>query len=136
MSRAFFVSAILAILAGCHLPDEQTALKPLPQDVTPQPYAELVARARVLVESANKAFYDNKWLDLEDAAKGMETTAKFLVKASDVPARHQVKLAVEAGDLGREAGKLASAAKAHEVQPIIDSLQKINLKVRELRPED
>src|SRR5262249_55519468 len=123
-------------IAGCALPPEQVPLKPLPENGPPQAYADLITRARVQATAANEAFYVNRWTDLEDAAKGLEQTARFLSKATEVPAKHKDTLAVEAGDLGKEAGKLREAAKAQEVKQATEALQRIHLKVRELRPDD
>ncbi len=136
MNRARFTALFLFALAGCQLPPERVPLKPLPEDGPPQPYADLVGRARVQATAANEAFYINKWSDLEDAAKGLELTARVLGKATEVPAKHKDTLPVEAGDLGKEAVRLREAAKAQEVRQTTEALQRINLKVRELRPED
>ena len=136
MRRAFVPALFLLTFLGCALPPEQVPIKPLPEDGPPLPYADLVTRARAQATSANEAFYVNNWTDLEEAARGLEQTARFLGKATDVPARHKDTLPVEAGDLGKEAGKLRTAAKGQEVKPANDALQRINLKVRELRPEE
>ena len=47
-----------------------------------------------------------------------------------------VWLPMEAGDLGKDALKLREAAKAQDVRQTTETLQRIHLKVRELRPED
>jgi hypothetical protein len=99
------------------------------------PYADLVARARAQASAANEAFYVNSWDDLETAAKGLEQTAHVLTKALNVPARHKDILAVEAGDLGREATSLRDAARAKEAAQATTALQRIHLKIRELRPD-
>src|SRR5262249_35887225 len=78
-------------------------------------------------------FYVNKWADLDDAARGLEQTARFFTKATDVPPKLKDILPVAAGDLGKEAGKLREAAKAQDPKLANESLQRINLKIRELR---
>ena len=108
----------------------------MPEDGPPQAYADLVARARAQATAANEAFYINNWPDLEDAAKGLELTARVLGKAADVPAKHKNTLPIEAGDLGKDALKLREAAKVQDVRQATETLQRIHLKVRELRPED
>jgi hypothetical protein len=135
MGRAFYASLLL-FLIGCQLPPEQLALKPLPEDGPPQPYADLIARARLQATAANEAFYVNRWSDLEDAAKALEQTARFLPKAADLPAKRKDAIPKDADYLGAEAGKLREAAKAQEVKSANELLQHINLKVRELRPEN
>lgn len=136
MNRALCFSLFLLSVAGCQLPPEVAAVKPLAEDGPPQPYVELVSRARSQAKAANEAFYINRWSDLEDAARGLEQTARFLGKATDIPARHKDTLAVEAGDLGKEAAALRDGAKTQNIKQVTDSMQKLNLKVRELRPEN
>src|SRR5438094_5618059 len=136
MKRARMTVLFLVTLIGCQLPPERVPLKPLPEDGPPQPYADLVGRARAQATAANEAFYINNWPDLEDAAKGLEITARVLGKAADVPAKHKDMLPSEAGELGKEAGKLRDAAKVQDVRQTTETLQRLNLKVRELRPED
>src|SRR5438309_1910518 len=57
-------------------------------------------------------------------------------KATEVPVRHKDNLMVHASDLGKEAERLREAAKARDVRRTNDTLQIINLKVRELRAEN
>jgi hypothetical protein len=78
-------------------------------------------------------YYLDKWGDLEEAAKGLEQTARFLPKASDIPANQKDSLPVTAGDLGKEAANLREAAKAKDKKKIEESLNVIHTKIRELR---
>jgi hypothetical protein len=133
MNRARMMALFLFTLVGCQLPPERVPLKPLPENGLPQPYADLVGRARAQTTAANEAFYINNWPDLEDAAKGLELTARVLGTAADVPVKHKDTLPIEAGELGKEAVKLREAAKAQDVRQTTVTLQRINLKVRELR---
>ena len=55
---------------------------------------------------------------------------------ADVPAKHKDTLPVVAGDLRKEAANLQEAAKAQDVKKSGDILQRIHLKIRELRLED
>jgi hypothetical protein len=134
MKRALCLG-LLGLALGCAAP-ERLPLKLLPEDGPPLPYAELLTRARHQATTATDSFYVNRWEDLEDAARGLEQTAKYLAKATDVPPKQKDTLAVLAGDLGKEAVTLREAAKAKEVQKANDSLQRIHLKVRELRLEN
>jgi hypothetical protein len=136
MKRALAVGLVLCGLAGCALPPERAALPPLPEDSQPLPYAELLTRARLQSAAATEAFYVDRWTDLEEAAKSLEQTARFLAKAKEVPARHKENLATEAADLGKEAAKLRDAAKTQDVKQVNEIMQRINLQVRELRPEN
>jgi hypothetical protein len=136
MSRAMFSILCLVLFAGCQLPPEQVPLKPLPEDGPLQAYADIVNRARVQASAANEAFYVNKWTDLEDAAKGLEQTATYLTKTADVPAKHRGSLAADTENLIKETRLLREAAKVQDVRQANEILQRINLKVRELRPEN
>jgi hypothetical protein len=133
MNRALILGSLLLALPSCVLPAERMPLRLLPEDGPPLPYAELLTRARLQAAAATEAFYVNKWTDLDDAAKGLEQTARFLGKATDVPPKHKDILPVAAGDLGKEAGKLREAAKGQDAKAANESLQRINLKIRELR---
>jgi hypothetical protein len=108
----------------------------LPEDGPPLPYADLLTRARWQATAATDAFYINRWSDLEEAARGLEQTGRYLAKATDVPPRHKDVLRVMAGDLEKEAVSLREASKTKEVQKVNESLKRINLKVRELRLEN
>jgi hypothetical protein len=133
MRAVFLLSCSLLTLTACVAPSERTTLQPLPDKVTALPYAELLTRARTQAKLANEAFYVDRWEDLEDAAKGLEQTARYLARADDVPVKHKDTLALAAGDLGKQAIRLREAAGARDVKASTKALQRINLQVRELR---
>jgi hypothetical protein len=126
---------VIALAAGCVAPGERAPLKLLPDDAPPLPYAELLTRARAQVNAANDASFVNNWTDLEDAARGLEQTAKFLPKATEVPAKQKDSLPVIAGDLGKEAVDLREAAKTKDTDKTDDSLKRLHQTVRKLRLE-
>jgi hypothetical protein len=138
MSRIRLLPFCLLILAGCVLPEERPPLRPLPEGSPPLPYAELLTRARQQATSATNGFYVNDWTELEDAARNLEQTARFLPKATDVPDRYKENLASTAGDLGKDATSLREAATAKEkdVKRITALLTSINSRIREMRLED
>jgi hypothetical protein len=135
MNRARITAVLLLVLAGCQLPPERVPLKPLAENGPPQPYADLVSRARAQAAAANEAFYINNWPDLEDAAQGLEVTARVLAKAADIPAKRKADLLSQSAVLTKEASQLREAAKGHDVRQATETLQRINLKIRELRPD-
>ncbi len=136
MSRAYWMGLLCIVLAGCVMPAERVPLKPLGEDSPPQPYGDLLNRARVQATAATEAFYVNGWNDLAEFAKGLEQTARFLPKATDVPARLKDKLPAQASDLQKEAHQLREAAQTQNVKQVTEIMQRINLKVRELRLEN
>jgi hypothetical protein len=123
----------LCVAAGCVTPGERAPLRLLPEDSPPLPYAELLTRARAQVNAAIDASYVNNWSELEDVARGLEQTAKFLPKATEVPAKQKDTLPVVAGDLGKEAGQLREASRAKDVEKTDDSLKRLHQAVRKLR---
>jgi hypothetical protein len=136
MKRALWKGGLLVLLAGCVLPAERVPLKPLGEDSPPQPYTELLSRARVQATAATEAFYVNGWTDLEEFAKGLEQTARFLPRATDVPDRQKENLKARAETLVNEAHALREAAHAQNVKQVNEIMQRINLMVRELRTEN
>jgi hypothetical protein len=133
MNRGLCLGACILFLAGCQSPAERLPINRLPDDSPPLPFAELLTRARMQASAANEAFYLNRWSDLEDASQGLEQTSRFLTKATEVPEKHKEKLPDKAGALGKEAGKLRQATLAQNVTQVNESLQRVNLQIRELR---
>jgi hypothetical protein len=82
---------------------------------------------------ATEAFYVNHWTEMEDAARALEQTARFLAKAEDVPANRKQALPAASSDLSKEAMKLQQAATSQNVEAATAALQRIHVMVRELR---
>ena len=136
MKRLLLPGFVLVLLASCTVPPERIPLQPLPENGPPLPYAELITRARSQATVATEAFYLNRWNDLQDSAKSIEQTARFMAKAYEVPPRVKDTLVVQSGDLAKDANKLKEAAAAQNVKDATDALQRIQVKVRQLRPVD
>jgi hypothetical protein len=125
---------VLIFLSGCTVgPAEREPLRLLPEDRPPLPYADLLTRARLQSTTATEAFYVDKWNDVDDAAKGLEQTARFLAKAQDVPPKQKDSLPKASDDLAKEAKQLSEAAKVKDAKKVNESLTRIQLMVRELR---
>jgi hypothetical protein len=133
MTRIVLPSVLALAAFGCALPPERLPLQLLPESSPPLPYSELLTRARLQASAATEAFYMNRWADLEDSARGLLQTARFLRKATEVPPTHKDKLVAEADALEKDAQQLLLAAKAHDVNATTAVMQRINLQVRELR---
>jgi hypothetical protein len=143
--KRVLLPGLAVLLASCVAPPERVPLQPLPENGQVLPYPELLTRARAQASAANEAFYVNRWTDLEDLAKGLEQTARFLAKAQEVPAKNKDILKEVTDDIAKSALKLKAAAaaqntksgtEAQNVKDANDSLQQINLKVRQLRLTD
>lgn len=132
MRRAILFGSLL-LLMGCQLPAERETLRPLPPGGAPLPYAQLLTRARQQASIATEAYYRDNWVDLVSAARGLEETASYLLKADDVPSSHKDTLPVLSADLGKEARALREAAKKEDVKETSAILTRIHAKVRELR---
>jgi hypothetical protein len=136
MRRLLPAVAVLAILAGCQAPQERVPLPPLPEENPPTlRYNDLLERARYQAAGANEAFYRNHWGEVEEFAKGLEQTARFLPKAEAVPARRKETLAVLSKDLGDDAAKLREAAAKQDVKLCNEVMGRVNAKVRDLGPD-
>jgi hypothetical protein len=131
--RLWMLAGCVLVLAGCQAPADRVPLQRLPDNGPPVPYAELLTRARVQATSATESFYVNRWAEIEDAAKGLEQTARYLAKAEDVPANRKDLLPRASNDLAQEATKLREAATAQNEKEVNASLQRIHFMVRELR---
>jgi hypothetical protein len=135
MARASLFLGVLVLLAGCRLTEREAALMPLPEDKT-FTYKELLTRARATAAAGLEAFYVDAWPELEDAAKSLEQIARFLPKATEIPATLKDRLAPDTDQLRQDAVKLGEAARAKNARAVNDALQRINLRIRELRPEE
>jgi hypothetical protein len=133
MKRILLFASLLLMATSCTAPERAALPPPLPDNGPPLSYAELLLRARTQATVATEAFYVNKWSDLEDAARGLEQTAKFLGKAEDVPAKQKESLAAVSTSLNKDAVKLRDAAKAQDEKAANETLQHVHLTVRELR---
>jgi hypothetical protein len=134
MSRKLLLVTLL-VLAGCQLPPERASLNRLPENSPPLPYAELLTRARAQALYATEASQLNHWSDVEDAARALEQTGKFLDKAADVPADKKEALPAISSRLLQESRTLIEAAKAKNEKDTDNSLERIHRVVRELRLE-
>jgi hypothetical protein len=134
--KRVLLSGMLLTLLGCTVPAERVPLRPLPENGQVLPYAELLTRVRAQASTANEAFYLDRWNDLEDMAKGIEQTARFLSKAEEVPKKNKDLLTEVTGELAKNAKRLRDAATARNVKDATEALQQINLKVRQLRLTD
>lgn len=139
MRRTLPIAAVMLALAACTAGPEtqRSALPPpLPDKVTSLPYGALLERARAQATKATEVSLLDDWAGLEEAARALEQTAKYLAKADDVPAKHKDTYVTTAGDLGKLADELRQAAAAKDAKKATEALTKINTKVREMRLAD
>jgi hypothetical protein len=135
MRRAICLAVLGLALAGCQItPDPQRNLQPLPVDgaVT---YNEVVQRARSQAMIATEAFYVDQWADVERAAQSLEDTARYLPRSLEIPAGNKTSVEARATSLAAEAAALRTAVKSRDEKKTNEVMQRINLLVRELRPE-
>jgi hypothetical protein len=132
MKRSLLFAGFAFVFLGCQLPPERLP-RQLPDDNPSLPYAELLTRARAQARVATESLFVDRWADLEDAARGLEQTAKFMLKADDVPISHKVALPKVCAALTADAVKLHEAAVAKNAKESTDILRRVNLAVRELR---
>jgi hypothetical protein len=135
MHRVCFAAVLLVSVSSCHIPPEQLPLQPVPQDGTGMTYAEVVLRARLQAGTATEAFYVDHWKELAGTARIIEETARLLVMTSAVPVGQKDRLNAHSEELAKAAAELRKGAEAQDVKHCTEALQRINLKVREMRPE-
>lgn len=122
----------LLLLAGCQALTENR-LEPLPTDGPPLLYRDVVQKARGLAMAATEAFYIDNWNDVELAAVGLEQVADYLPRSADIPDDRKASLDASAKNLAKEARTLRDAAKTKDETKTNETLQRIHLRVRELR---
>lgn len=132
MTRGLLAGLFLLML-GCTVPAERVPLGALPENGQVLPYAELLTRARNQASKATDAYYLDRWNELEDMARGIEQTARFLSKADDVPKKNKDSLITVTGELAASAKKLKEAAAARNEKAATEALQLVNAKIRLLR---
>jgi hypothetical protein len=132
--RAFLVGAFLiAFIAGCKLTEREGA-NPLPENAPPLPFAEMVTRARGQAGAALDAFYIDSWMELEQAAQRLEQSARLLPKSTHIPDTFKDKVGPESELLRKDALQLSEAARTQNVKLANESMQRINQRIRQLRP--
>jgi hypothetical protein len=137
MRKLMIVGGLCLTLASCQVAEPRASLPPpLPEKVTPVPYSQLLTRARTQATRATEALFVDNFVDVEEAARGLEQTAQYLVKADDVPAKHKDTLAMLSADLGKLAKELRESASSKNAEKANEVLGKINAKVRSMRLSD
>ena len=125
----------LMAIGGCQAIQESQNLVPLPENSPPQPYRDLVVRARFQARAANESFYANKWTELEETAKVLGQTAGMVGKATGVPVAREKDIVTVSGQLAQQANTLRSLAAARDEKGVNACMQQINSLVREMRLE-
>jgi hypothetical protein len=134
MKRVLLTGSLLLLLWPACIVPEREPLRLLPEDHGPVPYTDLSARARLQATVAMEAYYVDKWTDIEDAARGLEQTARFLQKAPDVPEKQKDRLPKLCDDLAKEAVLLRDNAKEKNSKKVHESMTRVQSLVRELTP--
>ncbi len=122
------------LVTGCQSVSEKAAsIQPLADNAPVPPYQDLLTRARNQSSFATESFFINNWAELEDAAKSLEQTSRMMPKAVDIPEAKKESVLATSSELNREAIKLKEACRTKNEVDVNSLLQKITLKVRELR---
>jgi hypothetical protein len=134
MHRTILFGFFLLFGLGCATTAEHQALiRPLPEDSPATPYSQLLDRARAQGIAATEALYVEDWGECEEVGKALEQTARFLNKATDVPADQKDNLPVVSGDLGKEAASFREMVKSKDGDKANEVLGRINHMVRRLK---
>jgi hypothetical protein len=133
MNRVAVVAAGFLAIAGCCTTDERDVLRPLPVELYPQGYGELLRRAHRQITLATEGYYTDDWLIVEDAARALEQTSRYLPKATDTPELERKNLEARSAELIQEAQRLREAARTKDAQKVNTSLQSLHRKIRSIR---
>jgi hypothetical protein len=136
MNRILLSLLTVPLVIGCVAPAERVPLQPLPENGQVLPYPELLTRVRAQANAANDAFYLNHWSEVEDLARGIEQTARFLSKAQEVPPKNKDILNEVTSDLAKHARELKAAASAKNEKDVTEAMKQITIKIRQLRLAD
>lgn len=109
---------------------------PLPEGGPPLTYTEMLNRARNQAGAALDAFYVDGWADLEQAAIRLEESARLLPKTVEIPETLKAKLPAEAEALRQDAQKLLEAARGKNAKEANAAMQRINERIRQIRPPE
>lgn len=132
MRRHFILFVCAFVLTSCRGLEREGQM-PLPENAAPLSFDEMLNRARGQSASALDAFYVDAWFDLEQAAGRLEQSARLLPKATLIPEKLKAKIAGESEQLRQDATKLAEAARTKNSTQANEAMQRINLRIRELR---
>jgi ubiquinone/menaquinone biosynthesis C-methylase UbiE len=135
MSRTLLALCAVVLLGGCRLVERDAVLTPLPEGRAFS-YEELIARARSTAATALEAFYVDNWPALDEAAVSLEQTARLLPKSLEPPVALKDRLGSESEVLRQDAVKLGDAARGKNAKTVNEALQRINVRIRDLRPPD
>lgn len=125
--------AVLVFLVGCRMPPDREPFKPLPEDGAKYSYGELLSRLHSQANAAMDAFFVDAWTDLDEAAQGIDQTARFLAKTNDPPENLKTTVVQACGNLQKEATRLSEAAKKKSAEAATEPLQRITLQIRQLK---
>jgi hypothetical protein len=126
---------LVALLAGCRVVEREGML-PLPENGPALTYNEMLNRARNQAGAALDGFYIDSWAEVEQAAVRLEESAKQLPKTTQIPDAFKTKLPGEADLLRQDATKLQEAARAKNATQANEAMQRINQRIRQLRPAE
>jgi hypothetical protein len=135
MRAALLCCVALVVVAGCRLPPDREPFKPLPETARFS-YGELLSRLHSQANAAMDAFFVDAWIELDEAALGIDQTARFLVKVTDAPEHLRSKLPQSCGNLQKEAVRLSEVARQKNVEAATESLQRITLQIRLLKARE
>lgn len=137
MGRTCACLLLLSLFAtGCQVvPESPRNLQPLPADGALLTYRDVIYRARSQATLATESFYIDRWQDVDKAAASLEDTARYLPRALEIPAAQKSSLEARSQSLIKEAQALREAVKGRDEKKTTEVMKRINLLVRELRPE-
>src|ERR1700731_2372730 len=123
-------------LVGCRLPPDREPFQPLPENGASFSYGELLSRLHSQANAAMDAFFVDAWVELDEAATGIDQTARFLAKADAPPEHLMANLLQNCTNLQKDATRLGDAARKKNPDMATETLQRITLQIRQLKAKE
>jgi hypothetical protein len=134
--RNGLLCCVCVLALGCRLPPDREPFKPLPENGARFSYGELLSRLHGQANAAMDAFFVDAWVELEEAASGLDQTARFLAKADGSPEHLKANLFQNCSNLQKEATRLADAARKKNADVATEALQRVTLQIRQLKARE
>ena len=96
----------------------------------------MITRTRGQAGAALDAFYIDSWMELEQAAQRLQQSARLLPKSTHIPDTFKDKVGPESELLRKDADLLIEAARKQNAAQANEAMQRINDRIRQLRPAE
>lgn len=132
MSRTVVVLICCMASLSCR-GDAEKLPPPLPQDGTALPYSQVLARLQAQVTTAKEEHFLNRWDSVAEAAAGLQQTAPYLMRASDMPVSQKPAITKASTEISGNIAKLRDAARRKDQAETLELIRLLHNQIRELQ---